>query len=72
VERGAATYIDAVSRPHQESLHGSLLMNCNVAPYCHWYYDDSDGSQGYTDAIWDETMEELNFAGVGDIVSALK
>ncbi|KAL2201690.1 NAD(P)-binding protein [Sarocladium strictum] len=72
VERGAATYIDAVSRPHQESLHGSLLMNCNVAPYCHWYYDDSDGSQGYTDAIWDETMEELKFAGVNDIVSALK
>lgn len=72
VERGAATYVDAVSRPHGEDLHGSLLMNCNVAPYCHWYYDDADGSLGYTDAIWDETIEELRFAGVEDIVHRLK
>lgn len=31
VEKGAATYVDAVLR-HGEESHGSFLMNCNIAP----------------------------------------
>jgi NAD(P)-dependent dehydrogenase (short-subunit alcohol dehydrogenase family) len=69
VERGAATYLDAVLGNYGEGSHGSLLMNCNVAPYCHWFYEDADGSKGYSDAIWHETMEELRFAGVEEILN---
>jgi len=68
--QGAAAYLNAALGWGTEA-HGAYLMNLEMAPYCHWYYDDADGTR-YTDAIWKETLEELRFAGVEDIVAAMK
>ncbi|KAJ3492807.1 hypothetical protein NLG97_g5140 [Lecanicillium saksenae] len=68
VERGAATYVDAVVRQSIESYE-SFLMNCDIAPLSRWYYSDGPA---LTDAIWTEILKELEFAGVEEILASLK
>ncbi|KPM41109.1 hypothetical protein AK830_g5453 [Neonectria ditissima] len=65
VATGAATYVDAVLGHGKES-HGCFLMNCNISPLSRWFYT---GGSELTDAVWGETVEELSFAGVRDIIS---
>ncbi|KAH6892484.1 putative short-chain dehydrogenase/reductase family protein [Thelonectria olida] len=64
VERGAATYVDAVLGHGTES-HGCFLMNCKVSPLATWFYTEGDV---LTEVIWRETVEELRFANVEQII----
>ncbi|KAK5559272.1 hypothetical protein LTR46_002314 [Exophiala xenobiotica] len=68
VNRGAATYVDAVLAHGKES-HGCFLMNCKIAPLARWYYTDG---HTLTDVIWTETMQELGFAGVRGIIDLMR
>ncbi|KAH7024969.1 retinol dehydrogenase 12 [Microdochium trichocladiopsis] len=70
VNQGAATYLDAVLA-HGKEAHGSYVMNCKLAPYCHWYYDDKDGTR-YKNAIWEETLKVLEFAGVEQVIRSME
>ncbi|KAH8721745.1 hypothetical protein BGZ61DRAFT_571845 [Ilyonectria robusta] len=66
VERGAATYIDA-ALGHGKESHGCFLMNCRIAPLARWYYTDGEV---LTDLIWTETLQELSFADVQQIIKS--
>ncbi|KAI9842875.1 MAG: hypothetical protein M1838_002951 [Thelocarpon superellum] len=68
VDRGAATYIDAVLGHGKES-HGCFLMNCTIAPLACWFYTDG---KALTDPIWTETLQELSFAGVEQIIASMR
>ncbi|KAH7206044.1 hypothetical protein DER44DRAFT_320369 [Fusarium oxysporum] len=65
VDRGAASYTNAVYGHGKES-HGSFLMSCEIAPLAGWFYTHGDV---LVDQVWNETLEELDFAGAKDIVS---
>ncbi|KAF8857926.1 NAD(P)-binding protein [Acephala macrosclerotiorum] len=69
LERGAATYVDALLGHGKES-HGCFLMNCEIAPLATFYYA-ADGKKA-TEQIWEETLKELSFAHVEEIVVAMK
>ncbi|KAL8717199.1 MAG: hypothetical protein Q9225_005534 [Loekoesia sp. 1 TL-2023] len=69
VDRGAATYVDALLG-HGKEAHGCFLMNTEIAPLATFYYT-SDGEMA-KQQIWDETMKELSFAHVEEIVASLK
>ncbi|KAE8451117.1 hypothetical protein EG329_004789 [Mollisiaceae sp. DMI_Dod_QoI] len=69
VERGAATYIDALVGHGKES-HGCFLMNNEISPFATFYYTP-DGKKA-TEQIWEETMKELSFAHVENIVASMK
>ncbi|KAK7409265.1 hypothetical protein QQX98_008575 [Neonectria punicea] len=64
VATGAATYVDA-ALGHGKESHGCFLMNCNISPLAGLFYT---GGSELTDAVWNETLEELSFAGVKEIV----
>lgn len=68
VDSGAATYIDAVLGHGKES-HGCFLMNCKIAPLACWFYSDG---KVLTDLIWTETLQELSFAGVEQIIASAR
>ncbi|KAK9327612.1 hypothetical protein V1520DRAFT_365269 [Lipomyces starkeyi] len=68
VDKGAATYVDAVLG-HGEESHGCFLMNCKIAPLACWFYTDG---KVLMDLIWTETLQELSFAGVEQIVSSMQ
>ncbi|CAM1508641.1 Fc.00g054890.m01.CDS01 [Cosmosporella sp. VM-42] len=68
VNRGAATYVDAVLGQGKES-HGCFLMNCKISPLARWFYTDG---KVLTDLIWTETLQELSFAGAEDIIASIK
>ncbi|KAF7560910.1 hypothetical protein G7046_g3240 [Stylonectria norvegica] len=68
VDKGAATYIDAAWGHGRES-HGCFLMNCNISPLACWFYT---GGQALTDQVWNETIEELAFAHVGEIITSMQ
>ncbi|SPJ84384.1 related to short-chain dehydrogenase/reductase family protein, putative [Fusarium torulosum] len=67
IDRGAASYTNAVYGHGKES-HGCFLMSCEIAPLAGWFY-----TQGETlvEQVWKETIKELKFAGVEDIISTL-
>ncbi|RDL42513.1 Uncharacterized protein BP5553_02492 [Venustampulla echinocandica] len=69
VDRGAATYIDALLG-HGKEAHGCFLMNTEIAPLATFYYT-TDGTTA-KDQIWDETMKELSFAHVEELVASMK
>ncbi|KAK5713545.1 hypothetical protein LTR15_011245 [Elasticomyces elasticus] len=66
-EHAAWTYIDATSVKSTES-HGSFLMNYRIFPFPNVMYTPS-GRQA-TDRLWVETMKELEFAGVRQIIES--
>ncbi|KAK5695169.1 hypothetical protein LTR97_008675 [Elasticomyces elasticus] len=67
-EHAAWTYIDAASVKSTES-HGSFLMNYRIFPFPNVMYTPS-GRQA-TDRLWVETMKELEFTGVRQIVESM-
>ncbi|KAK4952427.1 hypothetical protein LTR10_009233 [Elasticomyces elasticus] len=67
-EHAAWTYIDAASVQSADS-HGSFLMNYRIFPFPNVMYTSS-GRQA-TDRLWVETMKELEFAGVRQIVESM-
>ncbi|KAF3400439.1 Short chain dehydrogenase yanD [Talaromyces pinophilus] len=67
VERGAATYVDAVAG-HSKESHGCFLMNCQIAPLSRWFYTDGNV---LNDLIWAETLRELGFANAEQIISSM-
>ncbi|KAM0563162.1 hypothetical protein ACHAPJ_000878 [Fusarium lateritium] len=67
VDRGAASYTDAVYGHGKES-HGCFLMSCEIAPLAGWFYKHGDVLM---EQIWNETLDELSFAGVEEIIAAL-
>ncbi|KAH8651284.1 hypothetical protein BX600DRAFT_387849 [Xylariales sp. PMI_506] len=66
VSSGAATYVDAVLGHGKES-HGCFLMNCQIAPLAGWYY--THGKE-LLDVVWIETLKDLSFAGVEQILAS--
>ncbi|RKL49766.1 hypothetical protein BFJ72_g1222 [Fusarium proliferatum] len=63
LDRGAASYTNAVYG-HGKKSHGCFLMSCEIAPLAGWFYTHGDV---LVDQVWDETLEELDFAGVKGI-----
>ncbi|KAI0105014.1 retinol dehydrogenase 12 [Nemania sp. FL0031] len=68
-ETGASTYVDAAVVKGEES-HGSYVSDWAIRPYPEILYTE-EGSQ-VRERLWEETMEELNFAGASDIVQRMK
>ncbi|KAH6646694.1 short chain dehydrogenase [Truncatella angustata] len=66
---GAMTYIDASVLKGKES-HGSFLYNWTVAPFCRMMYT-AEGRK-LTDRVWDETLQEFEFAGVRQILASMQ
>ncbi|TAQ83721.1 hypothetical protein B7494_g7954 [Chlorociboria aeruginascens] len=69
VDRGAATYIDALLGHGKES-HGCFLMNTEISPLATFYYT-VDGKTAQ-EQVWEETMKELSFAHIEDIVASMQ
>ncbi|KAJ8122971.1 hypothetical protein ONZ43_g962 [Nemania bipapillata] len=69
VETGASTYVDAVVVKGEES-HGSYVSDWAIRPYPEILYTQ-EGAQA-RERLWEETMEELNFAGASDIIQQMK
>ncbi|KAE9369324.1 putative short-chain dehydrogenase/reductase family protein [Stipitochalara longipes BDJ] len=69
VERGAATYADALLGHGKES-HGCFLMNCEITPLATIYYNPE--GKKLMKQIWEETMKELSFAHVEEIIASMK
>ncbi|KAH7323178.1 hypothetical protein B0I35DRAFT_477061 [Stachybotrys elegans] len=68
-EVGASTYVDAVVNHGAES-HGSFLSEWTIKPFPVVYY--TKNGPEFVAQLWKETMEELQFAGVTQILESLK
>ncbi|OTB09411.1 hypothetical protein M426DRAFT_315969 [Hypoxylon sp. CI-4A] len=69
VETGASTMVDAVVTKGKES-HGSYVSDWIIQPYPKvWYTNDG---KAIRERIWEETLEELNFAGASRIIQEMK
>ncbi|KFA73867.1 hypothetical protein S40288_00871 [Stachybotrys chartarum IBT 40288] len=69
LEAGASNYVDAVLA-HGRASHGSFVSDWAIKPWPKMWYTP-EGQRAAT-RLWEETMEELNFAGVSKILSDLK
>ncbi|KAF2678492.1 NAD(P)-binding protein [Lentithecium fluviatile CBS 122367] len=69
VKLGASCYIDAIVNKGKES-HGCFLMSWNVHPFAAFLYTPE--GQVVTRRLWDETMAELDFAGIRSILDSLR
>ncbi|KAI0968103.1 retinol dehydrogenase 12 [Xylaria arbuscula] len=69
VAAGASTYVDAVLVKGEES-HGSYVSDWAIRPYPPILYTQV-GAQ-LRERLWEETMEELNFAGASDVIQKMK
>ncbi|KAI1446794.1 NAD(P)-binding protein [Annulohypoxylon stygium] len=69
VRDGASTYLDAALIKGKES-HGSFLMSWKISPYNAFLYTP-EGREA-ADKLWEETMKELEFAGVRGIMESMK
>ncbi|KAI0483715.1 retinol dehydrogenase 12 [Xylaria cf. heliscus] len=68
-ETGASTYVDAAVVKGEES-HGSYVSDWAIRPYPEILYTE-EGAR-VRERLWEETMEELNFAGASDIIEGMK
>ncbi|KAH8886446.1 short-chain dehydrogenase [Thozetella sp. PMI_491] len=68
-EKGAWTYVDAAAYRGKES-HGSFLSDWNIAPL-HPIMHTREG-EVIMDRLWDETLQELDFPEVSDILQSRK
>ncbi|KAH8800914.1 hypothetical protein F5884DRAFT_685245 [Xylogone sp. PMI_703] len=66
LNKGATTYINAAVGHGKES-HGCFIMNCKLAPLARLFYTDGEV---LTDLIWTETLRELSFASVEQIITS--
>ncbi|KAI0191965.1 hypothetical protein EV127DRAFT_51584 [Xylaria flabelliformis] len=69
VESGASTYVDAAVVKGEES-HGSYVSDWAIRPYPKILYTE-EGAR-VRERLWEETLEELNFAGASDIIKGMK
>ncbi|KAK0613917.1 short-chain dehydrogenase [Immersiella caudata] len=65
---GAWTYVDAAVTKGKES-HGCFVMDFEIKPFASLVYDPA--GKEVMDALWDETMAELSFAGVEQVLESL-
>lgn len=68
LEWGADTYVDGAVVKGRES-HGSFVSDWAIKPFPALYYTAEGAAM--RERLWEETMEELNFAGASGIVSKL-
>ncbi|KAK0639189.1 hypothetical protein B0T16DRAFT_422594 [Cercophora newfieldiana] len=66
---GAWTYVDAVVNKGKES-HGCYVMDFEIFPFTPIVY--AEEGQKLMDDLWDETMAELSFAGLREVLDSLK
>ncbi|KAF2095837.1 NAD(P)-binding protein [Rhizodiscina lignyota] len=66
---GASCYVDAVVNKGKES-HGCFLMSWEAHPFAALLYTPE--GKVATQRLWDETMAELDFAGVRSILDSIK
>ncbi|KAL9621952.1 MAG: hypothetical protein Q9160_003614 [Pyrenula sp. 1 TL-2023] len=66
---GASTYLDAVINQGKSS-HGCFLMSWQIHPFAAFLYT-SEGKV-VTERLWQETLNELDFAGVRGILDSMK
>lgn len=69
LEAGASVYLDAVLSRGAES-HGSFISDWAIKPYPAFWYT-TEGQEVRT-RLWEETMEELNFAKASRIIADLQ
>ncbi|KAI1134230.1 NAD(P)-binding protein [Hypoxylon sp. FL0543] len=69
VEVGTSAVVDAVVMKGKES-HGSYVSDWTIQPYPVFFYTKE--GQELRKRIWEETMEEFNFAGASQIVQEMK
>ncbi|KPM41159.1 hypothetical protein AK830_g5429 [Neonectria ditissima] len=69
MQQGAWTYLDAVAVKGKET-HGGFVVNWELYPYHSMMYTEE--GKGTTQRLWEETIEELSFAGVKSILQSLK
>ncbi|KAF4781107.1 short-chain dehydrogenase [Colletotrichum scovillei] len=69
LEVGASTYLDAAVVRGEET-HGSYLMDWKIFPFANIIYTP----QGKTarEQLWEETLQELDFAGVRSILRSMQ
>ncbi|KAI1772155.1 NAD(P)-binding protein [Hypoxylon cercidicola] len=68
-QNGANAMVDAVVVKGKES-HGSYVSDWTIQPFPTILYTKQGQDVG--DRIWEETMEELNFAGASKVVQGMK
>ncbi|KAH7304465.1 hypothetical protein B0I35DRAFT_471944 [Stachybotrys elegans] len=69
VHVAASTYVDAVLAQGTDS-HGSFVCDWTIKPYPPFWY--SSEGKDFRSRLWDETMAELEFAGVLEIVESVE
>ncbi|KAK6222198.1 short-chain dehydrogenase [Colletotrichum tabaci] len=69
LEEGASTYLDAAVVRGDET-HGSFLMDWKIHPFATFVYTPEGKASGKR--LWDETLQELEFAGVHSILRSMK
>ncbi|KAL1889750.1 hypothetical protein Sste5346_008738 [Sporothrix stenoceras] len=69
VKSGASSYVDAAVMKGKES-HGCFIMDWELRPFAKFIY--SPKGKDCAEVLWKETMAELKFAGVEDILANLK
>ncbi|KAK2001688.1 short chain dehydrogenase [Colletotrichum falcatum] len=69
LEEGASTYFDAAVVKGDET-HGSYLMDWKIHPFPAFVYTPE--GKACANQLWDETMQELEFAGVSSILHAMQ
>ncbi|KAK0625082.1 hypothetical protein B0T17DRAFT_617218 [Bombardia bombarda] len=68
-EVGASCFVDAVVNKGQES-HGCFLMSWGIHPFPALLYTPE--GKVAIDRLWDETLAELDFAGIRAILDSMK
>ncbi|GKT49708.1 short-chain dehydrogenase cctT [Colletotrichum spaethianum] len=69
LEQGASTYLDAAVVRGDET-HGSYLMDWKIYPFPSYVYTAEGKATGKR--LWDETLQELDFAGVRSILRSMQ
>ncbi|RYP78228.1 hypothetical protein DL771_000705 [Monosporascus sp. 5C6A] len=69
IEVAASTYVDAALAYGKES-HGSFTSDWAIKPYPKLWYTPE--GRELMERLWEETMEELNFAGASKLIESLK
>ncbi|KAI8631889.1 NAD(P)-binding protein [Xylariaceae sp. FL1651] len=66
---GASCFVDALVNKGKES-HGCFLMSWQIHPFSSMLYTPE--GKVVTQRVWDETLAELDFAGVRSILESMK
>ncbi|KAF6815625.1 short-chain dehydrogenase [Colletotrichum plurivorum] len=69
LETGASTYIDGAVLKGPET-HGCFIMDWAIAPFVPTVYTPE--GKVVTETLWEETLQELDFAGVRSILGSMQ